>query len=130
MNSEIDPAERLWLRLRAAAEKVVRELMANLPAPIRQKLRDIAIVYESAPTPEMIRDGVEPDLMGLFTGEAYGSTEQAVVSPEIHLFLENIWEDSEHDPAEYREQLRVTLLHEIGHYLGLEEEGLAARDLE
>jgi predicted Zn-dependent protease with MMP-like domain len=122
--------KRFWQRLRAVAETEVKHLVNSLPPPIREKISDIPIVFQPVPSPEMERDGVDPDLMGLFTGEPLNSSCDDIVSPEIHIFIENIWEEAEHDPAEYREQVRITLLHELGHFLGLEEDGLSARDLE
>ena len=50
--------------------------------------------------------------------------------PQIILFLENIWELAEEDEAVYREEIRTTLLHELGHYLGLDEIDLEERGLD
>jgi predicted Zn-dependent protease with MMP-like domain len=122
--------DRLWLRLSLAAEDEVKALMQALPDPIRQRVRGIPIVFELFPSRDMVRDGVDPDLMGLFVGEPVEEEGLHAEMTEILLFLENIWEEAEHDAAEYRRQVRDTLLHEIGHYLGLEEDDLALRDLE
>lgn len=50
--------------------------------------------------------------------------------PQIILFLENIWEYAEGDAGVYRVEVRTTLLHELGHYLGLDEDDLAERGLD
>ena len=48
----------------------------------------------------------------------------------IWLFLENIWDYAGRDTAAYREEVRVTYVHELGHYLGLDEDDLEVRDLD
>jgi predicted Zn-dependent protease with MMP-like domain len=50
--------------------------------------------------------------------------------PEILIFLVNIMDEAEGDWDRFRQEVRTTLLHEIGHYLGLDEEGLFERELE
>jgi len=44
--------------------------------------------------------------------------------------LDNIWDEAQDSGRSYREELRRTLLHELGHYLGLEEDDLAVRDVD
>jgi predicted Zn-dependent protease with MMP-like domain len=48
----------------------------------------------------------------------------------IILFLDNILEQADGDPAAFRAEVRDTLLHELGHYLGLDEDDLIDRGLE
>lgn len=78
----------------------------------------------------MIEDGLDPDLMGLFTGNAISESDPAPVPLQIYLYLRNIWDEAEHDQRAYRKEVRRTLLHEVGHYLGLDEDDLAERDLD
>jgi predicted Zn-dependent protease with MMP-like domain len=49
--------------------------------------------------------------------------------PRIRLFLDNLWDYAEHDRETYREEVRITLLHELGHYLGLDEAAVTALGL-
>ena len=49
--------------------------------------------------------------------------------PRIRLFLDNLWHDSEGHLETYRDEVRITLLHELGHYLGLDEDQVAALGL-
>ena len=44
--------------------------------------------------------------------------------PQILLFVENIWDFAEGDEDVFCEEVRVTYYHELGHYLGLEEDEL------
>jgi len=118
-----------WLKL---AEAEVRRTLQTLPADLRDRLRDVPVVFENLPGPALREDGFPDDLLGLFEGPCHG--EQAVdrsgQSPTITLFLENLRDESADDPDVFRQEVRTTLLHEIGHYLGLDEDGLIARDLE
>jgi predicted Zn-dependent protease with MMP-like domain len=50
--------------------------------------------------------------------------------PRIRLFLDNLWDHSEGDLRRFRDELRITLLHELGHFLGLDEEQVANLGLE
>ena len=50
--------------------------------------------------------------------------------PQIILYLENILEECEDAGTTFGEEVRRTYLHELGHYLGLDEEALAERDLD
>jgi predicted Zn-dependent protease with MMP-like domain len=121
---------RRWERMVLAAEEEVKAVLRALPPPLRARVRDIPIVFERVPGRDRVRDGVDPDLMGLFVGDAVEEEDQHPEPTQVFLFLENIWEEAAHDAEEYRRQVRDTLLHEIGHYLGLDEDGLAERDLE
>ena len=107
-----------------SAEKEAERALAALPADIRAKLGNILITLEARPTPEDEDD----DLLGLFTGWTYGEEleEQDAVPPSVRLFIENLRQEAGDDPHRFREEVRTTLLHEIGHYLGLDEDGLDA----
>ena len=52
------------------------------------------------------------------------------VPPQILLFLANLWDYADGDEALFREEVRTTYLHELGHYLGLDELDLEERGLE
>ena len=121
---------KLWKRLEREADEEVAAVLRRLPAAVHESVREIPIVFEAYPSDDMVEDGVEPDLLGLFVGDAYAEDGQHPALRQIYLFLLNIWDDAAEDPAEYRTQVRQTLLHEIGHYLGLEEEDLEERGLE
>ena len=77
-------------------------------------------------------DGWEPDLLGLFVGRPWADEESGAVDvpAQILLFLENLWDFSEGEEAVFREEVRTTYLHELGHYLGLDEDDLADRGLD
>jgi predicted Zn-dependent protease with MMP-like domain len=119
-----------WDSLRAAALDEVEATLASLPAPLMEEARKLPITFEHAPNAELQTDGVEPDTLGLFIGPDFASEETVPMPPQIMLFLENLWDFAEGDLEIFRNEVHVTLLHELGHYLGLEEDGLAKRGLE
>ena len=86
----------------------------------------------SGPRPDVLAEGFEPDILGLFTGSPHGTelARDQPMPPEILLYLENLWDLAEGDPAVFREETRLTYLHELGHYLGWDEDELAARGLD
>ena len=126
------PESQSWSQLMQTAQSVVTKTIRALPAPLREQAADIPVSLERRPGKDLVNDGVEPDTMGLFVGGTYeeGMTGDSNLPAQIILFLENIWEDAAGDPEEFRFQVRQTLLHEWGHYLGLEEQDLTVRDLE
>ena len=95
--------------------------------------RELPVVLMSRPSRDMVReDGLDPDLLGLFVGPtlAEGGEGPDPLPPEILLFLDNLWDYAEGDVDVFREEVRVTYYHELGHYLGLEEGDLEARGIE
>ncbi len=123
-----------WDALEPMAKQELEALKRSLPQEVKQPAQDLPVVLMARPTRAMVReDGLDPDLLGLFVGpncveglEGGGDP----LPPEILLFLENLWEFSEGDEVVFREEVRVTYLHELGHYLGLEEGELEQRGLE
>lgn len=124
--------EREWERLVRTAELEVQAVRNSLPAPVRKQADKLPVTYEPRPNQAMIEDGLDDDLLGLFVGEAFNEefrTDGALPS-QILLFLENLWDYAGGDVEIYREEVRRTFLHELGHYLGLDEDDLADRDLD
>ena len=119
-------------RLLIAAEQEVQQTLRALPTPVREKAKRVPVLYERVPSPGMEQDGIASDTLGLFVGETYRDAYAGAhdLPAQVLLFLENIWEYANHDPEIFREEVHRTLLHEWGHYLGLDEEDLADRDLD
>jgi predicted Zn-dependent protease with MMP-like domain len=120
-----------WTRLLRLAEEEVRDTFAQLPAPLRARADGLPCLYEDRPGPELRQEGIPHDTLGLFLGEEWveAATTMHPVPTQIILFLENLWEFSDRDEELYREEVRITYLHELGHYLGLDELDLDDRDL-
>ena len=121
-----------WDRLLELAEFEVGRTLKKLPPRLRTRADDLPVTYERAPNKALVEDHIEPDTLGLFVGNAYPdpSDSQDCIPPQIILFLENILDVADNDEAEFRREVRRTYLHELGHYLGLEEDDLEERGLE
>lgn len=63
-------------------------------------------------------EGVAEDSMGLFSGPALDepSDPECLESPRITFFLAELWDYCEEDPATFDEEVRITYIHEFGHY--------------
>lgn len=113
---------------RARFEQLVEEALAGLPARYRRQLENIVVIVEDYPRRPRRRKKPPPEedlLLGEFVGVP--RTEKSVFEPgppdQVFLYQKNIEAvcDSE---EEVREQVRLTVLHELGHYFGLEEDEL------
>ena len=118
-----------WIRL---AEQEVERTRRRLPPEVLERASAIPVTCVPRPTRAMQEDGVEPDLLGLFVGEAYPLADApgGDLPAQILLFVENLADYSDFDESIFREEVRTTYLHELGHYLGLDEAQLLLRNLE
>jgi predicted Zn-dependent protease with MMP-like domain len=114
------------------ASQVVEAIQRRLPAVVREAAATVPVSFELRPASDLVADGVEPDILGLFLGHEYLGElgESPPFPPQILLFVENIWDQAEGDPVRYRDEVRLTYLHELGHYLGWDESEIARRGLE
>jgi predicted Zn-dependent protease with MMP-like domain len=119
-----------WEKLRAVALTEVEETLASLPELLRERAEKLPVIFERQPNTELQADGIEADVLGLFTGAEFVEENDAPMPPQIILFLQNIWDVAETNEQFFREEVRTTFLHELGHYLGLDEDELTERGLE
>ncbi len=75
---------------------------------------------EPRPSEELVREGFDPRAYGIFEGNMHD--EDAPVPTCITLFTHNLLADFDDDELE--EQLEITILHEVGHYFGLDEDDM------
>ncbi len=120
-----------WNELVRIAEEEVAATCASLPADLKPHVAAVPVRYQSYPDDALVEEGWDPDLLGLYTGDPVGVAdfEASPVPREIRLFLQNIWDYSDGEEEVYREEIRITFLHEFGHYLGLDEDGMEERGL-
>ena len=127
---------RLDDRERERFDGLLEQVLDGLPRRIAALLEEAPLIVEDHPDPKLLEeldlDPEEENLCGLHTGvpltersvsDSYGEPET------IHLFREGITAEAggwEAGDAAVREEIRITLLHEIGHHFGLEEEDLQA----
>ena len=100
-------------------EDQVRAALDELPPELARALQNIAVVVED-------EHSEEPDLFGLYhgvplpeRGDMSGQLPDKISIYRIPL------EDSFSDPRELREEIRITVLHELAHYFGLDEDRIA-----
>ena len=108
-------------------EALVEKAMRRLPRRFKDKIANIAVVVEDWADAETLADvGVEPPdtLYGLYRGidltrrdSGYGN----VLPDTIHIYQGPIEEDCA-DEAEMEDLVRDTVIHELGHYFGLDDE--------
>ena len=91
----------------ASFDDHVRRALDSLPPRIAAALDNVAVVVEDE-NPE------EPDLLGLFE-------EHEFLPARIAIYRRPLEEDFGDDPARLEEEIRVTVLHELAHYFGIEE---------
>jgi predicted Zn-dependent protease with MMP-like domain len=121
---------------REAFATIVEDVLDSLPSEFQTRLENIAILIEDLPpTPRRSKSGFWPRprrgqprelLLGLFHGTP--RTKKSVfdlpMGPDrIVLFQKNIEAICSSD-AEIREQIRLTVIHELGHYFGMDEDQL------
>jgi len=134
--ARLDP-EHHHLPYRMRREDLERDLegvLHELPPAIAAVLRDVPIMIEDLPSKEMLAgpEPLAPDILGLFAGAARPET--SVFDPTtgptaVYLFQRNL-ERIAASRDDLLEEARITLVHEIGHYLGLDEDELADRGLD
>ena len=112
----------------AAFERLVDRAVGAIPDPYREALREVAIVVEDEPTREQLREnGLRPDesLYGLYEGVP--RVEYAadwVTSPNrITLFRLPLEEDFP-DPRDLEAEVRMTVVHELAHHMGIDDDRL------
>ena len=117
-------------KLHALALAEVEATLAALPTPLRERAEKLPVTFERQPNRGLQADGIEANTLGLFTGPEFADEGNVPMPPQIILFLENIWDFAEGDEEIFRDEVHTTFLHELGHYLGLDEDQLAERGLQ
>ena len=100
-------------------EDLVRAALDELPSHIAAALKNVAVVVENE-NPE------DPDLFGLYHGVPLPERgDMAGMLPDKISIYRIPLEESFPDPEELQEEIRITVLHELAHYFGLDEERIA-----
>jgi predicted Zn-dependent protease with MMP-like domain len=141
-----DAPDRLPTRERDRFDRLLDRVMASLPERLHQLLEEAPLIVDDCPSARLLEEmGLDPeldDLCGLYSGiplterrhDASGELPET-----IHVFRRGIideaggWERCVEEDGrtiggddEVLRQIRITILHEIGHHFGLSEEDLAA----
>jgi predicted Zn-dependent protease with MMP-like domain len=112
-----------------AFDRVVKSSLAELPGAVKKHLEEWPVIVDPLPTREMLtaeQPPLSPDLLGLFVGRHLMERSYADVPGTpgtIHLFRRNLLRTCA-DREELEQEIRTTVLHEVGHLLGLDEDDL------
>lgn len=114
------------------ASGAVEATQGSLPRRVIEAAKGVAVHYEAVPDGAILAEGFERDILGLFTGATHGTEQDQdnPVPPQIILYMNNIWDFAGGNPDAFRDEVRLTYLHELGHYLGWGEDQVASRGLE
>jgi predicted Zn-dependent protease with MMP-like domain/Flp pilus assembly protein TadD len=119
-----------------AFDRAVEAALAEMPETVRRYLSNVAITVEELPSDDDLLASdppLSPAILGLFRGSPYG--QKASMDPWSHfpsaivLYQRNL-ERFARSRKDLVEQIGITLIHEVGHFLGLDEEELWARGLD
>jgi predicted Zn-dependent protease with MMP-like domain len=121
-------------RLRDYFDEHLEAVLAELPPQVQGLLDEVPMIVEDHPSRELMRKmgAGRSELCGLHTGVALTdrSVEQSgIPSNAIFVFREGVLSlatgrGGRIDENELRRQIRITILHELGHYHGLDEDEL------
>ncbi len=100
-------------------DEQVRAALDSLPAHLASALQNIAVVVED-------ENAEDPDLFGLYHGVPLPERgDMGGMLPDKISIYRIPLEETFSDPEELREEIRITVLHELAHYFGLDEERIA-----
>lgn len=102
-------------------EDHVRAALESLPAELRTAMSNVEIVVEG-------ENREDPDLFGLYLGIPLidrGESYAGVLPDKIAIYRIPLEEEFGHDPEVLEEEIRITVVHEIAHHFGIDEDRLA-----
>jgi predicted Zn-dependent protease with MMP-like domain len=116
------------VRAHVPFERLVDRALAAIPSPFREHLAEVAIVIDDEPSADQLRgNGMDADesLYGIYEGvpiTEYGADWVALPN-RITLFRLPLEEDFP-DPDDLAEEVRITVIHELAHHLGIDDDRL------
>jgi predicted Zn-dependent protease with MMP-like domain len=101
-------------------EEHVRRALDSLPAELREAMSNVEIVVEDE-NPE------DPDIFGLYLGIPLPERHDyaGVLPDKIAIYRIPLEEEFGHDPALLEEEIRITVVHEVAHHFGIDDDRLA-----
>jgi predicted Zn-dependent protease with MMP-like domain len=111
----------------ALFSRAVDEAIKNLPRSIRERIEGVSLIVEDFPETDLVRgERISPQTLGLFMGVPRTEallTDQVIDLDRIMIFKKNL-EKICQDEEDLIDQIQITIRHEVGHYLGLDEDDL------
>ena len=112
------------------ADEELKALTKVLPDDVQAAALKVSVTMEEKPVPGELDPGLAGDELGLFEGPTAMEETDPSELPRIRLFLANLWAWVEQDEQDFRDEVGTTFLHELGHYLGWDEDDVNERGLE
>ncbi len=122
-------------RQRDQFDEILEQVLAKLPPSVLELLDSVPLIVDDQPSRTMMQSvGVHDpgELCGLYTGVPLNErsvTASGQMPDKISIFRLGITQLARsiagHDDGELRRQIRLTILHEVGHHFGMSEEDLA-----
>lgn len=112
------------------ADEELKALIKVLPEDVRAAALKIPVSMEEKPGRRAFDAELAGDELGLFEGPSVMDEPDPAELSRIRLFLTNLWEWVEEDEQDFRDEVGTTFLHELGHYLGWDEDEVNERGLE
>jgi predicted Zn-dependent protease with MMP-like domain len=110
-------------------ERLAVEALDELPDDVSARLANVPILIDDLPSEELVADGLDPRLLGVFQGSPMSDAVSVPTVTNIMLFKKNL-ERIANDLDDLAEEVRITVLHETAHYFGLEEDDLVRLGLD
>lgn len=113
----------------AAFDALVEKAVEELPDKVREELDELPVLVQPLPSRELLtadEPPLSPDILGLFSGRHLferSSADPPNAPGTIFLFRRNLLRFAR-DPEDLAKEIRVTVQHEVGHLLGLDEDDL------
>jgi len=100
--------------------RLAEAALADIPEAFQSQMLNTMIVVDDLPDLDAVREGEDPDLLGLYEG---GTALEHGLPERIVLYQRN-HENISADEAELEQEVRETMRHEIGHHFGMHEDEL------
>jgi predicted Zn-dependent protease with MMP-like domain len=109
-------------------EGIAREVLDALPGMFTERMAHVPILIERRPSRALVQDGFDPRAFGLFEGP--NDAERDTPAPtRIVIYACNLLAEFPEEPA-LSEEIELTVLHEVGHFFGLDEDDLTKLGLD
>lgn len=105
-------------------DAVVKRAIASLPVDFGDRLSNVVISVQDYASDEMLDEMEEDELLGVYIGTPLterGYSDSFLLPDQIILF-QGALEDACQTDEELEDEIRVTLVHEVGHFFGLDED--------
>ena len=116
-------SEHFVVPLRIAAlefDRIAGEVWKTIPQAFKDRMDNTIVAVEPLPHEEDVEEGTDPDLLGVYTG---GTAMQDEYPEQIVLYQRN-HENVSATLGELVEEIRRTILHEVGHHFGMDHDEL------